>query len=296
MIRQATLTAASAAVALGLFAGTADAAPPNVVDCDANNGNSIQAAVDFAFGPTTIFFAGTCDETVTITKDDIALDGQGVGTVSGSIVFDGAHRGAVRNATVTGPGSGIVATNGASVTIEDNSVTDNVADGIGVFNGAYASITNNTITGNGRADHFDAGIQVARAVARGQGNTISDNDYAGVEVFNFGTYRTGSLLSPSQPDNDGPFETISVGASGVVAVELGQMSFVDIRQVTVTGNVLVGRQSMLQVRGDSVGDSKTCSLIDGDLTVFGFHSSARLRFVDVTGTVSGDISGPVSCP
>ncbi len=114
-------------------------------------------------------------------------------------------------------------------------------------------------------------------------------------MFNFGTYRTGSFLSPSQPDNDGPFETISVG-TGVVAVELGQMAFVDLRQVEVTGNLLVGRQSMLQVRGDNVGTSETCSLIDGDVSVFGFHSSARLRFVDVTGTVSGDISGPASCP
>ena len=44
MIRQATLTAASAAVALGLFAGAAGAAPPNVVDCDAKNNSTIQAA------------------------------------------------------------------------------------------------------------------------------------------------------------------------------------------------------------------------------------------------------------
>ena len=295
MIRQATLTAASAAVALGLFAGTAGAAPPNIVDCDANNNNSLQAAIDFASGPTTISFSGTCDETVTITKDDIALDGQDVGTVSGSIIFDGARRGAVRNATVTGPGSGIVATNGASVAIEDNFVTDNISDGIGVFNGAFASIKNNVITGNGRVSHFEAGIDVVRAVAVGQGNTISDNDYAGIEVFNFGTYRTGSFLTPTRPDNDGPFETISVG-SGVIAVEIGQMSFVDLRQVEVTGNVSVGRQSMLQVRGDDVGDNKTCSDIDGDLSVFGFNSGARLRFVNFNGTASGTIVGLAPCP
>ncbi len=68
-------------------------------------------------------------------------------------------------------------------------------------------------------------------------------------MFNFGTYRTGSFINPTQPDNDGDFETISVGG-GDFAVDIGQMSFIDLRQVLVTGNVSVGRNSMLQIRGD----------------------------------------------
>ncbi len=287
---------------MGLFLIPAPAvsqAPFIVVNCNSPNA-SIQDAVDSASGPTTIRFLGVCDEVVTITKDDITLDGHGMGTVSGTIIFDGAHRGVVQNATVTGPGGGIVANNAASVLIQDNMIVDNVGgDGVGVFNGSFARIFRNTITGNGRAALFEAGIQVARAVARGQGNTIDNNDYAGIEVFNFGTYRTGTFISEDDPDNNGVFETISVGASGIIAVELGQMSFVDVRQVFITGNVDVGRKSMLQIRGDKIAP-KACSQIAGDLNATGIFAVGRLDFAHVTGATNGTIVGvnePIgNCP
>ena len=305
MKRVAALAVTSLVLGLFLIPAPAVSAPPpgpppgggDDVSVDCAAGGVIQDAVDDAVGSTTIRFSGVCDG-VTITKDDITLDGEGVGTVSGTVNFDGAQRGVFRNATVTGPGSGVVANDGASVLIQDNMIVDNVADGIGVFNGAFARIVNNDITGNGRADHFEAGIQVARAVARGQGNTIDNNGYAGVEVFNFGTYRTGSFISPSQVDNDGDFETIDVGG-GSFAVDIGQMAFVDLRQVLVTGNVFVGRQSMFQIRGDKIAP-KACSQIDGDLTATGIFAVGRLDFAHVTGAVSGTIAGanePIgNCP
>ncbi len=248
MKRVAALAVTSLVMGLFLIPAPAVSAPPfTVVNCNSPTA-TLQDAVDSASGPTTIRFLGECVEVVTITKDDITLDGHDVGTVSGTITFDGAQRGVVQNATVTGPGTGIVATHGASVLIQDNTITangevgdnysagigvfnagsaqvlnnditDNVhGDGIGVFSGAFATIVGNTITGNGRVGPwFEAGIQVGRAVARGQSNTISNNPYAGIEVFNFGTYRTGSFIVPTQPNNDGPFETISVEAGGGVA-------------------------------------------------------------------------------
>ena len=71
------------------------------------------------------------------------------------------------------------------------------------------------------------------------------------------------------------------------AVDIGQMSFVDLRQVTVTGDIFVGRQSMLQTRGDNVGPNQQCSTITGNITVFGFNSSARLRNTLVDGNLFG---------
>lgn len=53
--------------------------------------DSIQKEVDDADKPTIIFIQGVCDEVVTITRDDITLDGQGVGTVSGTVTFDRAN-------------------------------------------------------------------------------------------------------------------------------------------------------------------------------------------------------------
>ncbi len=329
------VSAAAFALALGLAPAPAVSAPPViVVNCNSPAG-SIQNAVDSASGPTTIRFLGVCDEVVTITKDDITLDGHDMGTVEGTITFDGAQRGVVQNATVTGPGSGIVADHGASVLIQDNTITANgepgdtsssgigvfngasaqvlnnditdnaFGDGVAVFSGAFATIVGNTITGNGRpGPWFEAGIQVGRAVARGQSNTISNNGYAGIEVFNFGTYRTGSFIVTTQPDNDGPFETISDGAFETVAVDIGQMSFIDLRQVMITGDVIVGRKSMLQIRGDNRDPDKFCSQIDGVLNVNAKDAQARVQFTHVTGAINvgadalidGASTGTGSCP
>ncbi len=143
-----------------------------------------------------------------------------------------------------------------------------------------------------------------RAVARGQKNTIANNDYAGIAVFNFGSYRTGSFITPTQVDNDGAFETIDVGG-GSLAVEIGQMSFIDLRQVLITGDVSVGRKSLLQIRGDTVLPDKFCSQIDGDLNVEFDDAQARLSFTNVTGAINvtgddalidGASTGTESCP
>ncbi len=294
MKRVTALAVTSLVMGLFLIPTPAVSAPKNmVVNCDSPNG-SLSDAVGNATGPTTIRFMGTCDEDVIVTKDDIVLDGQDVGTVSGTIVLDGAHRGVVQNATVTGPGGGIVADNAASVLIQDNMIVDNVGgDGVGVFNGSFARVLRNTITGNGRAALFEAGIQVSRAVARGQGNTIGNNAYAGVEVYNFGTYRTGSFISADDPDNNGDFETISVGG-GAFAVDLGQMSFVDVRQVYITGDVFVGRQSMFQIRGDNRGADpadKPCSQIIGELDAGGVNALSRTQWTHVTGGIVGPNTG-----
>ncbi len=322
MKRVAALAVTSLVMGLFLIPAPAVSAPPfTVVNCNSPTA-TIQDAVDSASGPTTIRFLGVCDEVVTITKDDITLDGHGMGTVSGTLNFDGAQRGVVQDATVTGPGSGIVADHGASVLIQDNTITangdaldiyspgvqvkngssaqvrdntitDNTSDGVGVFNGAFALIETNTIERNGRAfPFFEAGIQVSRAVARGRGNIIRNNDYAGVEVFNFGSYRTGSFITAvGQIDNDGPFEIIDVGLTGDVAAEVAQMSYLDLRQVLITGNVFVSRKSMVQLRGDGI-PIVNCSLLDGDLTVTATQALARLTsHVHVTGTISGTVDG-----
>ena len=268
--------------------GAAIAAPKNVVVNCGNPNASIQDAVDNATGPTTIRFLGLCEEDVNITKDDITLDGQDTGEVSGTISFDGAHRGIVQNATVSGSGDGIMATNGASVLIRNNDISDNGFSGVIVTNGANASITNNSITGNGGDFPNDAaGILLLRAVAVGQGNTISNNKYAGIAVYNFSTYRTGSFIGAAQPNNEGPFEDIDVGADGLVAVDIAQMSFADLRQVLITGNVTVRRKSMLQIRGDFLGPVRVCSQIDGNLIATAILAQARVRFTNVTGSITG---------
>ena len=54
----------------------------------------------------------------------------------------------------------------------------------------------------------------------------------------------------------------------------------------VTGNVGVGRKSMLQIREDSTGPTLFCSQIDGNLNVFGTLAQARVQFTHVSNGIN----------
>jgi hypothetical protein len=221
----------------------------------------------------------------------------------GIVVDNGAHATITRNR-----GRGIHVNHGASAEITKNTIEDNRSDGIGVYNDAYASVRENLIQRNGRPDPIcDAGIQLSRARVRANGNIIRDNGCAAIEVFNSSDYRTGSFLnSVEQPDNEFAFEQIEGVGPGKRAVDLGQASYVDLRQVNVRGSVIVGGQSMLQVRGDDVGPNLQCSTIDtagGVFQVSGRNGLLRLRTVNITppGSIfvfgpNGQIDGGTLCP
>jgi len=212
----------------------------------------------------------------------------------GIVVDNGAYATITRN-TITHNGQvalpdrgrGINVNNSASAVITKNTIEDNRSDGIGVYNDAFANVRENLIQRNGRGSPvFEAGIQLSRARVRANGNIIRDNGYAAIEVANDGSYRTGSFLSSEdQPDNEFPFEQIEGVGPGKVAVDVAQASYVDLRQVNVKGSVVVGTQSMLQVRGDNVGPNLQCSTIDttgGFFQVSRFNGLLRLRTVNIT--------------
>ena len=234
----------------------------------------------------------------------------------GIVVDNGAYATITRN-TITHNGQvalpdrgrGINVNNSASAVITKNTIEDNRSDGIGVYNDAFANVRENLIQRNGRGSPvFEAGIQLSRARVRANGNIIRDNGYAAIEVANDGSYRTGSFLSSEdQPDNEFPFEQIEGVGPGKVAVDVAQASYVDLRQVNVKGSVVVGTQSMLQVRGDNVGPNLQCSTIDttgGFFQVSRFNGLLRLRTVNITppGSIvfgpgtNGQIDGGTVCP
>ncbi|MCP4935048.1 MAG: right-handed parallel beta-helix repeat-containing protein [bacterium] len=190
-----------------------------------------------------------------------------------------------------GPGRGVSVMDSGSAEIIGNEITGNRSDGVGVHNDGYAKLINNAIESNGRPEVFEAGLAIARAKVRANGNRYKDNPYAAITVYNGGNYRTGNYLNSNDtPDNILPFESIKSGSEGL-AVELGQMSFVDLRQVNVIGHILVARQSMLQMRGDNVGPNRECSTVDGNIYVHHLNALARLRDTNVTGGIYGPPSG-----
>ncbi len=245
------------------------------------------------------------------TVEDSVLDRN---DTDGIVVNNGAHATITRNtitnngqASLPDSGRGIYVNDGGTAEITKNTIEDNRSDGVGVYNGAYARVEQNVVQRNGRPLPFgEAGIQLNRARVRTNGNIIKDNGYAAVEVYNSSDYRTGSALDPQIPDNLVSFEQIEGVGIGKVAVDLGQASFVDLRQVNVKGSVLIGDHSMLQVRGDNFGPNLQCSTIDtagGVFRVVGFNGLARLRTVNITppGSVvvlgpNGQIDGGIACP
>lgn len=261
---------------------------------------------------------GTVDGTITIRTArwvvirNLEVTGSGAGVVGtenaaftvedsvikendtdGIVVENGAH-GTITGNTITNngralppdSGRGVIVNDGGNANISNNTITDNHSDGIGVFNNAFARVEENMIERNGRAAVFEAGIQVTRARVRANGNMIRHNGYAGLEIFNAGDYRTGTFVSEDgNPDNLFPFEVIDQGPGGL-AVEMGRQSFVDLRQVTVTGNIDVYAQAIVQVRGDDRGTNQPCSTVAGIVSVIGPNSVAELRQVGVTGVGS----------
>ena len=115
-------------------------------------------------------------------------------------------------------------------------------------------------------------------------------------------YRTGSWLNAAgRLDNVGPFESISAG-TGQFAVNVETGDYADLRQVNISGPSQVGHLSMMQVKGDGIGPSQTCSTMNngaGDaVDVYGVNAIVLFNFVSVTGTVtgSGTVIGATTCP
>ena len=111
----------------------------------------------------------------------------------------------------------------------------------------------------------EAGVQVSRrACAPTATSSGTTPGFAAVIVANHGDYRTGTGLNTAEfPDNEFPFEMHRAPGRTRAGWRSTSptTSYGDFRQVHITGAVFVGRQSMLQVRGDDVLPSRTCSTI-----------------------------------
>ena len=259
-----------------------DAAAILRVDCDA--GASVQAAVDKARGPTTIFVSGTCREDVRIAKDDIVLSGNpsgaacdkpdpsvsAEGTVSGSVVVKSV-RSRIEFLRVTGPGNGVTIVDRAVAQLYCNDISENEAVGVTVQRASSAEMTDNTLAGNGtRAENpfvfFDVGLLVLdNATVRSSGNTYRDNQYAAIEVDRQATFRNGDFL-PREPGNPADPDQrdiiVQKGAdpsapescrsdSDTIAVEIFDDGLVDIRNVSLCGTIQLTADSSFRVDGEA---------------------------------------------
>ena len=179
------------------------------VNCDRGN-QTIQKALDSVppGQPTTIFIEGVCNENVTITSNDITL--QGLDPVSSQIIgvgeFDseeespitiyGAQRIIIDNLTVAGAESSGIVVITAVATVRNSVIENNTFSGIFVGPGAWVRIDQNTIQGN------RIGIQVGQGgFGEITNNTIQNNLRDGILVRGSASAFIGlSLVNISGPN------------------------------------------------------------------------------------------------
>ena len=223
---------------------------PSIVSVDCAQGQTITEALQQLVGvnnyPITIQVKGTCNENVTIVRDDITLIADPLGgtvngpdpdqstidvragrtvidglTVTGGrvgISISGSGGSAIRNCTVQNTGwNGIVFYHSGHGTVDNCTIQNNGYNGISI-EGARAIVTNSTISFNGRT-----GIQVllggsARIgiTSGGQyaGNTISDNYGSGIFLYAGGSaYIGGNTIT-----GNGTALNMTSGISGIYVV------------------------------------------------------------------------------
>jgi parallel beta-helix repeat protein len=187
-----------------------------------------RALQSFGENPITIRVEGTCNENVSIVRDDVTLiAAPSGGTVNGTdpnkdTIITYGSRTVIDGLTVTGGGSGIVAVGGMAVR---NCVVQNAGrSGIAFYQGGQGTVDKCTVQNNG-----DFGIYIEAASATVTNSTISSNKKAGILVNLSGGARIGVTTQPAYAGN-----TISNnGGSGILVAASSSAS---IGGNTINGN------------------------------------------------------------
>ena len=181
---------------IGLFATSASAAN-RTVNCD--EGQSIQDAVERGKGsaaPLYINVSGSCEEVVTITRDDVTIDGSETATVTGTINVDGGRRINISALTITGPGPGVVVGAGY-LKLRNVVITGNSGTGVFASLSAYVGVLKSTVSNN------DIGGVVATdgASVFVRNTSVIGNDGDGIRLFQGANGTVGKSIINDNSDN-----------------------------------------------------------------------------------------------
>jgi hypothetical protein len=264
-----------------------------VVDCTVGSISDALAGAPPG-GRLIITVEGNCAEDVTITRDDVTLQG-GSGVVDGQITIDGAQRVVIDGLTVTGVRGGIEAVRNAAVTVQNSAIEHNDSTGIAVRQGAFALIDGNTISSNGECEVVatdsgnvrmlnntivsnqpDAGTCGAVGAYRNSmirmrgGNTVTQEALSGLalDVEHGSTFR-----------QDGGRDTI------MGKVQVLNMSNADFRNVNIFGDIDLLQISVLRMRNPS-SDPLNVTVI-GDINI---NQPNLARFSNPMAVIDGNIN------
>ena len=241
-------TRAILALIAGTFLGSAAVAAnsePRTVTVNCSAGKTLAKALERGNEdrPLLILVRGTCNENVTVDRDDVTLRGEpgfagaivgpdaGLDTVTvlssrvaiedlaisggrNGIVSGGAGRLAVRGSTVQSTGrTGIVVGSSSGATIDGSTIQLNPRDGVSV-EGSQATVINSTVSQNGRVGIFVGTASAVRIGIDNQNNaaatTVSQNGANGVNVF-----MGAALIANSSITQNGADPASTAGRAGI---------------------------------------------------------------------------------
>ena len=126
--------------------------------------------------------SGTCNENVTLQRDDVVLRAQAAGSgvnatdaTQPAILIDGARRVLLDGLTVVGGNNGVKATGAAAITIRNSAIRNAVTNGILVNGRATAVVEGSTIENNGQF-----GVVADGSSIRMTDSTVQGNGFSGV--------------------------------------------------------------------------------------------------------------------
>jgi hypothetical protein len=205
---------------------------PNVITVNCEAGETVTDALAQApvTGHLTINIIGVCQESVTITRDDITLQGDspGAGLQSSSdvplLLLDGARRVLINQLTLTGGNHGLFAHSGASFHAYDLHVQNNTHyAGIHITMEASGRISNSIIEGSGIVTWGSGSLYVF-------GGEVRNSDMFGVQASG------GSYINL-----DGGFRVVGSRHHAVFA---GGGGSIDVHSAIIEDNLSAGVWAM----------------------------------------------------
>jgi hypothetical protein len=208
---------------------TAPATARQTVQVHCGAGGTIASALTHPARALVIMVHGTCNENITIARDDVTLEGAPGATISGpdatknTITVTGS-RIAIKSLSVTGGSNGIVGAAASRLRVLDCDVQNTGGSGISFFQTGGGIVDGSTVQAN---PHH--GIRIESGSATLTNNEIQNNSQWGIITSNGASARIGI-------SNQGQYEgnTIANNGEGGILITVGAAAFVGGN--TISGN------------------------------------------------------------
>lgn len=254
------------------------------VDCAAGNtiGNALTAHAD-GKGLLTITVSGVCNETVTISRDDVLLQGtagSGIQTPTGVNyglgVTDNTSNVEVRDLAITGgPLSAVFVNKGAHATLR-NIVVQQAATGLMALDNAVLDVSGATVRNNAQ------GLYAVRGGVIAINNSVIEGNNVGALAFKAGSI----LLTSTNPEvSTGTGVTVRANATGVVVRSGG---FVEIADSVIEGSQFAG------VLADTGGSVHLFSALNGAGNRIAGNGTAGLQLNKGSSLVVSDLKNVIT--